>query len=180
MGSSSSSTDASGTSSGAGPTSESSESATTNGELDSSSTDSSSTGSDTDTVGDDPYVLCQSADDELECEAVEIPSSRNFASPSCQWRDVYVVSAEPACSLIDVQSRCVLFFGSLQGCGGPGCRFPNAGEHYVREVEGVTEILIYPEDDVCGPLPEASPAEPAWTSCAEPVLPECECLCELL
>ncbi len=128
----------------------------------------------------DPYALCAGARSEAECEGVAIEATPKIASPSCQWREVYSVSVEEQCTLLDATARCILFFGNLQGCGGPGCTFPNDGELYVREVEGIAELLTYPRNDVCGPLPEAPAGEPAWADCAGSSHSACACICDLL
>ena len=121
---------------------------------------------------------------EDECESTEIEWTRQFNQPSCQWREVYTlqVTNETECTLVDSNPRCILFFGHLLGCGGPTCGIPAAdGETYLRETGATTvELLFYPSDDVCGPVPEAPPEEPNWVGCGDPEHPACECICDLL
>lgn len=140
----------------------------------------SSAGSTTESVPDDAYALCDSAVSEQECESVEIASTPEMASPSCQWRHVYTISTAEQCGLVATTPRCILFFSNLQGCGWPGCELPNDGGNFVREVDGATEVLIYLHNDICGPLPEAPPAEANWAPCWRPGEPGCDCICELL
>jgi hypothetical protein len=82
------------------------------------------------------------------------------------------------CELLESTPRCIFFRGFLEGCGiGGGCEVPNEGEMYVRDLDGTVELLFYPYDDICGPLPSASPEEPDWMDCVEPPHAACDCIC---
>lgn len=139
------------------------------------SSDGGSTG-----AGTSERSRCDEALSQRECEGIRLTSEPEFQSPSCRWLDVYGVEVSPSCTLIESSPRCVLFFGNLLGCGGPGCEFPNEGELYVREVDGTAELLRYPEDEVCGPLPAAPEDQSQWESCENSSNPACDCLCGLL
>jgi hypothetical protein len=77
--------------------------------------------------------------------------------------------------------RCVYFSGFLTGCGGgPSCGAENEGQMFIREIDGLVELLFYPTDDICGPLPTAAPDEPPWIDCARPTHPACMCICDQL
>lgn len=139
------------------------------------SSDGGSTG-----AGTSERSRCDMALSQRECEGIRLASAPEFQSPTCRWLDVYGVEVSPSCTLIESSPRCVLFFGNLLGCGGPGCEFPNDGELYVREVDGTAELLIYPDDELCGPLPAAPADQSQWESCSKSSTAACECFCGLL
>jgi hypothetical protein len=73
----------------------------------------------------------------------------------------------------------VLFFGYLLGCGGFGsCGVDNEGESFTRDLGEVVELLFYPSEHICGPLPEAPPDEPNWLGCSARGEPVCSCICD--
>jgi hypothetical protein len=132
---------------------------------------------------DDPASLCAAAMTEGECDGVAIEPGQ-LGQASCVWLDVHTtqLADDDACSAAASSARCMLFAGFLTGCGGgPGCPPPNGGQMYLRELAGGTvELLFYPEDDICGPLPTAAQDEPDWVDCGEPYHAACECICDAL
>lgn len=123
---------------------------------------------------------CEAALSERDCESITLRSTPERQSPSCQWLDIHTVETSRACTLTSSTPRCVLFFGNLLGCGGPGCAYPNDGELIVRDLGDTSEILIYPGDDVCGPRPAAPDGESQWETCAENDNSACGCICDQL
>ncbi len=146
-----------------------------------------SEGSGSSTTGsgaEDPFTLCATALSEAECDAVSIEPSEEFGQSTCQWVDVYSVelTRESGCALGRVAPRCVFFGGFATGCGGSGpvCPSPNDGQPILRELEERIELLFYPYEEVCGPIPMAPPEEAQWMGCGFPPHEVCDCICELL
>jgi hypothetical protein len=147
-------------------------------------TESDATESSTGASSDDPALLCAAALDETECTSIEIDAGE-LGQASCVWLDVHTlqVADAGACSPATTTPRCMFFSGFQTGCGGgPGCPPPNDSQIYLRELgrTGTVELLFYPSEDICGPLPTAAMDEPAWSDCGFPYHPACECICEAL
>lgn len=137
----------------------------------------------TSTTGEnsDPFMMCASAGSAEECAAIIFPDGPETQQPSCHWRDVHTVGATVSCELISTEQRCIFFDGFLLGCGGGGsCGEPNEGEPFSREVGGAMELLFYPIEEVCGPVPTAPPDEAQWERCGRPPHPVCTCICDLI
>lgn len=148
----------------------------------SSTTTGSASASDTGS-SDDPFSQCAAAITEAECEGVAVESNVEFPQASCEWRDIYSVSFSDGalCSLIGTAPRCILFFGNLTGCGGgPSC-LGAEGEPYLRDLETSVEVLFYPYDDICGPVPREPADEPDWVNCdGRGDHPACACICDVI